>query len=156
MIRTLQLSERNVRRAIVEWLFRNGYGRNLRERGTGDHGIDIQVRHNRYGRYFIIECKGDPVRRIKSLNSRREVCFLLALGQIASRMKVGAALYRYGIGFPETYREKVLRRLPWTFCKKTNLCVLLVSKAGKVGCVTWRELKRHQPRSSVAGGAVAP
>ena len=144
MARQLQLSERNVRRAIVEWLFRNGYARNLRERGTAEHGIDICVRHNRYGRYFLVEVKGDPEKRIKSLNSRREVYFLLALGQIASRMNVGAALYRYGIGFPETYREKVLRRLPWTFCKKTNLCVLLVSKTGKVSCVTWRNLKKHQ------------
>ncbi len=151
MNRWLQLSERNVRRAIVEWLFRHGYGRNLRERGTAEHGIDIQVRHNRYGRYFLIEVKGDPINRIKSLNSRREVCFLLALGQIASRMKVGAALYRYGIGFPETYREKILRRLPWTFCKKTNLCVLLVSKTGKVSCVTWRELKKNQSSRKAAG-----
>lgn len=133
--RCLQLSERNVRRAIVEWLFRNGYGRNLRERGTAEHGIDIRARHNRYPRYFLIEVKGDPEKKIKSLESRREVCFLLALGQIASRMSVSTR-YRYGIGFPDTYREKVLRRLPWTFCKKTDLCVLLVSKTGKVSCVT--------------------
>lgn len=114
--RHLQLSERNVRRAIIEWLFRHGYGRNLRERGIAEHGIDICVRHNRYGRYFLVEVKGDPVNRIKSIAARREVCFLLALGQIASRMNVGAR-YRYGIGFPETYREKIMRRLPWRSSK---------------------------------------
>lgn len=139
----LQLSERNVRRAIIEWLFRHGYGRNLRERGTAEHGIDIQVRHNCYPRYFLIEVKGDPEKKIKSLESRREVCFLLALGQIASRMNVSTR-YRYGIGFPDAYCEKVLRRLPWTFCKKTNLCALFLTKTGKVSCVTWRELKRNQ------------
>lgn len=42
------------------------------------------------------------------------------------------ARYRFGLGFPDSYRAVVMRRLPWTFCKKNNLCVLLVSKAGKV------------------------
>ena len=139
----LQLTERNVRRAVIEWLFRNGYSRNLREKSTDEHGVDIRIRHNRYARYFVLEVKGEPGRDTRYAESLRGAYLVQALGQLATRMDT-AARYRYGLGFPESYRTVVMRRLPWRFCKKTNLCVLLVTQAGKVHCVTWRELKKHQ------------
>ncbi len=146
MKKRLQLSERNVRRAVIQWLARQGYARNLREKETTEHGVDIQVRHNRYARYFVLEVKGEPGRETRYADSLRGAYLVQGLGQLALRMDT-AARYRYGLGFPESYRKVVLRRLPWRFCKKTNLCVLLVSKTGKVSCVTWRELKKHQKSS---------
>jgi len=136
-------TERNVRRAVIEWLFRNGYSRNLREKSTDEHGVDIRVRHNRYSRYFLIETKGDPGSSVKHPDSSRDGCMVQALGQLVTRMNVDAR-HRYGVGLPETYHTKVLRRLPWKFCRKVHLCVLLVSKEGKVSCVNWRELRRAQ------------
>lgn len=136
----LQFSERNVRRAVIRWLARQGYARNLREKETAERGVDIQVRHNQYPRYFRLEIKGEPGRTTRYAGSLRSAYVVQALGQLVTRMGT-AARYRYGLGFPETYRSVILRRLPWRFCKAANLCVLLVSATGKVSCVTWRELR---------------
>ncbi len=139
------LTEKFVRRAIVNWLSRHGYSRNLREKHTDEHGVDIKVRHNNYARYFLVETKGGAVsgRKVKYPHSQREVLFIMALGQIATRMNTDA-LYYYGIGLPETYRSKVTKRLPWQFCKKNKLCIFLVSKTGKVTHITWKQLKTLQ------------
>lgn len=137
------LSERNVRRAVIRWLARQGYARNVQEKETAERGVDIQVRHNRYPRYFRLEVKGEPGRATRYADSLRSAYFVQALGQLATRMDT-AARYRYGLGFPETYRAVVLRRLPWRFCQATHVCVLLVSATGMVSCVTWRELRRVQ------------
>lgn len=107
--------------------------------------MDIQVRHNRYPRYFVLEVKGEPGRATRYAASLRGAYLVQAVGQLVTRMDT-AARYRYGLGFPETYRAPVLRRLPWRFCRKTQLCVLLVSKTGKVSCVTWRALRQAQLR----------
>ena len=118
-------SEKDVRRAIVEWLGRKGYGRNLREKATDEHGVDIRVRHNQYPRYLIVEVKGDAnPKTVKNPGSRREVSFLKVLGQIATRMKTRAK-YHYAIGLPSSYESKVKKRLPWRFCKANRLQVLL-------------------------------
>lgn len=83
MKRRIQLSERNVRRAVIEWLFRNSYSRNLREKSTGEHGVDIQVRHNLYPRYFRLEIKGEPGRTARHAESLRGAYLVQALGQLA-------------------------------------------------------------------------
>lgn len=141
---TKPLSELFVKRAIVRYLSRIGYSRNLQEKETGEHGIDIKVRHNQYPRYYIVEAKGDPdPKKVKHPGSRREVSFLIVLGQIVTRMTT-AAKYWYGIGLPDSYKDKVFRRLPWRLCKKLQLNVLLVDKAGKVQKIDWKRLKSGQ------------
>ena len=138
------LSEKFVRKSIILWLRRKGWGRNLEERPEGEHGPDIRVRHNRYARYYFVETKGDPdPKRVKFPSSRREVSFMYAIGQIITRMKP-KAFYKYALGFPESYRDLVLRRIPWGLCQKLHLSVLLVNKEGKVEEITWKKLKSCQ------------
>jgi hypothetical protein len=133
--------EKFIRRSAIIWLGRNGYGRNLREKETHEHGIDIKVRHNKYPRYFIVEVKGDSdIKKIKNPHSRREVYFIGVLGQIITRMKYKAR-YRYAIALPESYSDKVFRRLSPILMKKLDLSVLLVNKEGKTREINWRTLE---------------
>lgn len=135
------LNEKFVKNAIIKWLSRKGYNLRLSSGEVGDHGVDIKVRHNRYGRYFLVEVKGDPdPKTYKSVSSGREVSFNYVLGQILSRMKYKAK-YWYAIGLPYTYREKIIRRLPREVCKKLRLKVLLVDKEGKVEELNWKHLE---------------
>lgn len=135
------LSEKFVRKSVIMWLRRKGYGRNLEEKTTKEHGVDIRVRHNKYARYFFVEAKGDPNPEVKHPSSRREVSFLQALAQIITRMRP-KAFYKYAIAFPESYSSLVLRRIPREVCKKLRLEILLVNEKGKVREITWKSLKR--------------
>jgi len=141
---TKMINEKFVRRAVITWLGRNGYGRNLKEKETHEHGIDIKVRHNKYPRYFIVEVKGEPnIKTVKYPHSRREVDFIYVMGQIVTRMKYKAR-YRYAIGLPESFSDKIVRRLSPILLKKLDLIVLLVSDTGKVREINWRKLKTEQ------------
>jgi hypothetical protein len=125
-----------------------GYARNRQVAGKGEHGPDIRVRHNEYPRYFIVEAKGDAnPKTVENLGARREVAFLLALGQIVTRMDTKAA-YHYGLALPGSFESKVKIRLPWLFCKANDLQVLLVDSQGKVRAVNWHHLKAAQPSRS--------
>ncbi len=144
------LDEKFVRRAIVEYLARKGWGRNLREKTTSEQGVDISVWHNQYQRRWLVETKGDSKAKIKAPRSRQEVNFNIALGQILTRMKVekGKKHYKYtrkyGIGFPESYSKIIFRRLPWAICDVLNLHVFLVDSVGKVKYYNWYNLKKIQ------------
>lgn len=87
----MPLSERHVRRAIRDYLFRTGWGRNYQEKETHERGVDIRVRHNTYARYFLIETKGESF--AKSAKSQRETAFVYSLGQIITRMQTPRARY---------------------------------------------------------------
>jgi len=136
------LTERFVRRAIINYLARKGWDRGLREKETAEHGVDIKVRHNRYSRYFFIETKGESTS--KSAKSVREVAFVYSLGQIITRMKTGAARYYYGIGLPEVVARIARRRIPWQVAKKLLLYVFSVNNQGKVKQYSWKNLKTAQ------------
>lgn len=144
------LDEKFVRRSIIDYLGRKKWGRNLREKATDEHGVDISVWHNSYQRQWLIEVKGDSKAKIKSARSRQEVNFNIALGQILTRMKIkkGNPRYKYGrkygISFPESYSKIVLRRLPWVVCHKLNLYVFLVNSEGKVKEYDWKKIKNIQ------------
>jgi hypothetical protein len=129
------LRETFVQKRIIEFLFRKGWGRNLRSKGLDEHGVDIKVRNNRFARYWLIEVKGDATKKAKYPRSHREVCFTLALGQILTRMrrlgKPGYKYgYKYGVSFPSTFRDLVVRRVPFDVCHKLNLYFFLVNGAG--------------------------
>jgi len=135
------MNEKFVRRAVIKWLSRKGYNLGLRERETNEHGIDIKVRHHKYPRYFLVEVKGDPdTKKVKYPHSRREVSFVYVIGQIVLRMRYKAK-YKYAIGLPISYSDKVFRRLTPILLKKLNLSVLLVNNEGKVKEITWKNLK---------------
>ncbi len=141
----LIVSERFVRRAIINYLARKGWDRGLREKETAEHGVDIKVRHNKYGRYFFIETKGDS--SSKSAKSVREVAFIYSLGQIITRMKAGNARYYYGIGLPEAAARIAIRRIPWQVAKKLLLYVFSVDRNGRVKQYDWRGLRAAATRT---------
>ena len=140
------LTEKFVQDSIIEYLFRKGWSRNLRSKTTAEHGVDIKVRNNKFARYWLVECKGDASKKAKYPRSHREVNFNLALGQIVTRMissgkrgyKYG---YKYGVGFPVSFRDLVVRRLPFNVTDKLNLYVFLVDEKGKVELLDWKKLK---------------
>jgi len=135
------LSEKFVKQAIIKWLFRNGWGRNLEVGELRDRGVDIKVRNNKFARYFLIEAKGEG-----KIRQADEVAFVYSLGQIITRMKVGAARYYYGLGLPESSAKIAIRRLPWQVAKKLLLYIFAVNKNGKVKQYSWRDLKAVQKK----------
>lgn len=129
-----------VKNAIIKYLSRNEWGTNLQFGALHDHGVDIRVRHNRYSRYFLIECKGQGIGRGSS-----EVAFVYSLGQIISRMKSGGTTrYYYGLGLPQKSAKIALRRLPWQVAKKLLMYVFSVAPDGKVIRYAWQDLKLAQ------------
>lgn len=136
------LSEREVRRAIRSWLFRNDWGRNCVEKETREQGVDLQVCHNRYSRYFLIETKGES--SAISAKSQRETTFVYSLGQIITRMNVGNARYYYGLGLPASSAMIAIRRIPWQVAKKLLLYVFSVDSKGKVTKYDWKRMKTVQ------------
>ncbi|TSC81999.1 MAG: hypothetical protein G01um101420_529 [Parcubacteria group bacterium Gr01-1014_20] len=134
------LTEKFVKQSIINWLFRNGWGTNLRVGELRDKGVDIRVRHNKYSRYFLIETKGEGI-----IRQSMEVAFIYSLGQIITRMKTdGSTRYYFGLGLPESCASIALRRLPWQVAKKLLLYVFSVDKNGKVKLYDWRKLKAAQ------------
>lgn len=134
-----KISEKYVKQAIIKWLFRNSWGRNLNVGELRDKGVDIKVRHNNYSRYFLIEVKGEG-----KIRQADEVAFVYSLGQIITRMKTGNSRYYYGLGLPEVSARIAMRRLPWQVAKKLLLYVFSVDKKGKVSRFSWIELKKAQ------------
>ncbi len=139
------LSERDVRRAFRQWLFRNDWGRNCIEKETHEQGVDIQVCHNRYSRYFLIETKGES--SSASAKSQRETAFVYSLGQIITRMNVGKARYYYGLGLPAPSATIAVRRIPWQVAKKLLIYVFSVDSKGKVTKYGWQQMKKVQTKA---------
>jgi hypothetical protein len=134
------MSEDFVKNAIIKYLSRDEWGTNLQFGALHEKGVDIKVRHNRYSRYFLIECKGQGIGRGSS-----EVSFVYSLGQIISRMKTsGKTRYYYALGLPEKSAKIALRRLPWQVAKKLLLYVFSVNSEGKVVRYDWQSLKKTQ------------
>lgn len=133
------LSEKFVKQAIIKWLFRNGWGRNLEVGELHDKGVDVKVRNNKFSRYFLIETKGEG-----KIRQADEVAFVYSLGQIITRMKTGAARYYYGLGLPESSARIAVRRIPWQVAKKLLLYVFSVDNYGKVTQYSWQDIKNFQ------------
>lgn len=138
------ISEKFVRRAIRDWLFRNGWGKNYKEKETHEKGVDIKVQNNKCPRYFFIETKGES--RSKSARQVSEVAFVYSLGQIVTRMKVVDAryAYNYGLGLPESSAKIAIRRIPWQVARKLILYIFSVNRSGKVKKYSWQDLKKIQ------------
>lgn len=145
------MNEDQVRNAVVVQLGRMNWRVNA-IKTLKEHGVDIEACHNRYGRRFLIETKGDPSSHVKSPRAGRDVRFTLALGQILTRMQPTTGYY-YGIGFPDSYRDMILKRMSWQVAKHLKLHFFLVRNATTVDVVRWKDLKEYsQVSNRLAGG----
>lgn len=102
------MREDYVQQMILDFLAENGWSKNASAPELRETGVDIKVRNNNFGRYFLVECKGDPSLKVKSPSGSSYSCMNSAMGQIISRMhnnrkrndKYG---YKYGLGFPISF-----------------------------------------------------
>jgi len=148
---TTLLTEDFVQAKIIEYLTNHGWSKSLRSKTLKEHGVDIKVRNDKVSRYWLIECKGDASPTAKYPKSHREVNFNLALGQIITRMQTMGTRaykyrYKYGVGYPTSFKEIVLRRLSYDVCDKLNLYVFFVNEAGVVELFDWRNIKDYQKK----------
>jgi hypothetical protein len=143
------LTEDFVQGKIVDYLKSQGWSTSLRAKNLKEHGVDIKVRNDKFSRYWLIEVKGDASPTAKYPKSHREVNFNLALGQIITRMQTSGARaykyrYKYGVGYPSSFKEIVLRRLAYDVCDKLNLYIFFVSEVGEVELFDWRGVRDYQ------------
>jgi predicted RNA-binding protein YlqC (UPF0109 family) len=134
-----ELTEEFVRNRVLEWLSKQGYGVISKVKTISEHGEDIKVKRVKSQNYFIVECKGD------SSEKGRQVAFVSALGEIVQRIK-HERHYRYAVAFPESYRQLVMKRVPWVGSKRLRVEFLFISEKGKVDRITWRDLKKAQTK----------
>lgn len=143
------ISEPFVQKSIIEYLISQGWSLNLTSRELTEAGCDIKVRNNKFSRYWLIECKGDPSESVKSKSGSRSSNFNSALGQIITRMhtkrkrnyKYG---YKYGIGFPSSYKKMVIKKLPYDICDKLNLYLFFANEIGEVEEYDYKKIKSIQ------------
>ena len=100
--------------------------------------MDIRVKKNRYGVYYLIEVKGQGGR-----NDHNN--FIHALGQIITRIRVKRGTkYHYGLGLPYTSKKFIFKNLPWQIAQRLNLRILLVHRDKTVIEYNWKNLKENQ------------
>lgn len=134
------LSEEFVKRTIIRWLSRRGWGYFDFDE-LHSHGVDIKARKG--GRVIFIETKGESKN-----SSGNEVRFIYCLGQLVTRMKVVDAprAFNYALGVPTTVAKIALRRIPWKLAKKLTVDILAVDHSGHIKRYTWQDLKKIQKK----------
>lgn len=145
------ITEPFVQESIIKHLEKQGWAKNLKSKGLVETGCDIIVQKNNYGRYWYVECKGDPSEKVKSPSGSRSSGFNSAVGQIITRMHTNRKRnykygYKFGVGFPESYKKMVLRKLPFDVCDKLNLYVFFVNQDGEVEELDHNKIKKAQPK----------
>ena len=145
------LTEPFVQKKVIDYLALNGWSSNLQKAELTQQGVDIKVKNNKFGRYWLIEVKGDPTEKVKSPSGSRSSVFNSALGQIISRMhtdrKKGYKYgYKYGIAFPISYKELALKKLPYDVCDKLNLYLFFVNSKGNVEECNHKKIKKIQTK----------
>ena len=150
MINSMEIiTEPFVQACIVNHLKSKGWSSNLQSKELRQTGVDIKVRNDKFSRYWLIETKGDPSEIVKSRGGSRSSNFNSALGQIISRMHTKGKpnykyRYKYGIGFPSSYKEMALKKLPYDVCNKLNLYIFIVNQTGEVEEYDHKQLKKLQ------------
>ncbi len=134
------LSEDRVINAVVGQLGRMGY-RVTKVKSKGEQGVDITAVHTKYSRYFLVEAKGEPTKDTKSAKSGREVRFLQCLGQILTRIQPERRYY-YGLAFPTSYRDLVIRRLYSALLKTLHIHLFFVDDKLNVEHLIWSDLEK--------------
>ena len=146
------LTEDFVQDAVVKYLANKGWSKCLNSAELWEQGVDIKVRNNNYGRYWLVEVKGDPSAKVKSPAGSRSSSFNSAMGQIITRMHSNRSEkyrdcyhgYKYGIAFSTYFRDMVIRKTPFNVLRKLNLCIFFVDKNGDVEEINHRDLKKLQ------------
>jgi hypothetical protein len=105
-----------------------------------EHGVDITARHTKYGRFFLVEAKGESGKGAKALTSGREVRFLQSVGQLVTRIQPERGYY-YGLAYPSSYRSLVTRRLHPALLKVLHIHLFFVNSKLQVEHLTWREVR---------------
>ena len=143
------LKEQFVKRSVLKYLEKEGFG-DPRERITdlGERGVDIKVQKLRpkpCGWYYLVECKGDPNEKAKHPSGWRSSATNSALGQIISRMHTNRKSlyggYNYGVAFPYSFKDKVLKKIPYYVCNRLRLSIFLISPKEEVEKYDHRKLK---------------
>jgi len=142
------IPEEFVQKCIIIHLKKLGWNRNVETKELHEKGVDIRLTNNNYNRSWLIECKGDA-KNAKSPNSSKQSSFHHVFGQIIKRMKTNGKLgYRYGnkygVGFPVSFKDLVIKNLPYNVCYKLSLTVSIVNKDGKVDELDYKVLKKAQ------------
>ena len=146
------LREEFVQKCVREYLNKKGFGKpDDRNTKLSEHGVDIKVQKikpRRIGWYFLVECKGDPSEKVKSPEGWRSSAMNSAIGQIITRMHTGRKAlyggYNYGVAFPYSFKDKVLKKIPYYVCNRLRLSIFLVNDKGKVEEYSHRKLKTIQ------------
>lgn len=141
--KTKIITEDFVQKSLINYLKEKGWNTSLQHAELWEHGVDIKVRNNRFSRYWLIEVKGDPSSSVKSPGGSRSSSFNSALGQIITRMhrngkRVYKYGYKYGIAFPNSFRNMILKKLPFDVMDKLNLYLFFVNHKGEVEEIDWR------------------
>ncbi|KKS96764.1 hypothetical protein A3B05_00030 [Candidatus Giovannonibacteria bacterium RIFCSPLOWO2_01_FULL_43_160] len=145
---TKLLKEQFVQDCISNYLSKLGYHKQ-EPKGLREHGVDIKVKHKNFGRYYLVEVKGDPGKDVKSPGGSRNSCMNSAIGQIITRMHTNRKRgykygYKYGIGFPISFKERVINKIPYDVCDKLNLNLFFVHPSGVVEAYNDKKLKALQ------------
>jgi hypothetical protein len=135
----MSLTEDRVKNAVIVKLAKMGYEPRAIKSLT-EQGVDIKARHRRYGRFFLVEAKGDPPSSAKNAGSGREVRLLMGLGQLMTRMQPQTGYY-YGLALPVSYRATVLRRLHPLLLKHLQLHLFFVDEQLTVEHLRWRDVR---------------
>ena len=133
-----EIKEDFVQNAIVKWLSKHDW-RIMHLATLSGRGVDIKAKHNKYGRYYLIEAKGAKD------GSSEEVAFVYSLGQIITRMNTsGRTRYYYGLGLPKGAADKAIRRIPHQIAMKLLLHIFSVDEKGNVFRYMPKDLKKLQ------------
>lgn len=146
------LTEDFVQNAVVEHLHSKGWSKSLNSAKLWEHGVDIKVRNNNYGRYWLVEVKGDPSAKVKSPTGSRSSSFNSAMGQIITRMHSNRSEkyrdcyhgYKYGLAFSIYFCDMVIKKTPYNILRRLNLYIFFVDEKGNVKEINWQKLKKLQ------------
>ncbi|MFH1401503.1 MAG: hypothetical protein ABIG40_00890 [Parcubacteria group bacterium] len=149
---TKLLGEQFIQKCVREYLKNKGFGdTDVVITDLWEKGVDIKVKKLRpkpCGWYFLVECKGDPSKTVKSPEGSRNSSMNSAIGQIITRMhtrrKALYGGYNYGIAFPNSFKDRILKKIPYYTCNRLRLTIFLVNPKGEVEEYNHRKLKSIQ------------
>lgn len=141
------ITEDFVQNSLIEYLKLQGWSKSLKSAELWEKGVDIKVRNDKFSRYWLIEAKGDPSIKVKNPSGSQSSSFNSAVGQIITRMHRNGTRsykygYKYGIAFPISFREMILRKMPYDVMDKLNLYLFFVKSNGNVEELDWKKIKK--------------
>jgi len=151
------MKEPFVQKRIIKYLAEvKGFNKPVKPTGLREHGVDVKMKHKTCGWYYLVECKGDPSKRVKAPEGSRNSIMNSAIGQIITRMHTDRKSlyggYNYGIAFPCSFKNRVLSKIPYYVCNRLRISIFLVHSKGGVEEYNHRKLKVIQNNKKYAKG----